>query len=85
MPCPKIYNKLDFANINIDIISGCAISRYTMERLNNLTMHDSCVNCPNYLKLCTENYATGKLNFAEQYTEFLLYANKHLPVTSRGI
>ena len=61
----KFYNKLDFANINNDIISGCAISQYTIQRF---TIHDSWVNYPNHLKLCKENHATGKLNFAEQNT-----------------
>ena len=50
-----------------------------------LTMYDSCVNYPIYIKIYKENYKTGKLNFTEQNTEFLLYANKHFSVTSRGI
>ena len=31
-------------------------------------MHNPCINYPNNFKLCRENHATGKLNFAEQKT-----------------
>ena len=51
----------------------------------DLTMYDSCVNYPNYLKLCRKNYVTEKLNFAKKNTEFVLYANKHFSVTSHVI
>ena len=40
--------------------------------IHDPTMHDACINYTNKLKLCRENYATGKLNFAEQKTELLL-------------
>ena len=35
VPCPKIHSELDFANLSSDIISSCAISRYTIQRFTN--------------------------------------------------
>ena len=32
--------------------------------IHDPTMHNSCINYPNKLKLYRENYGTGKLNFA---------------------
>ena len=32
-------------------------------RIHDPTMHDSCINNSNKLKLCRENYVTGKINF----------------------
>ena len=48
-------------------------------------MHNSCINYPNELKLCRENHATGKLNFAEQKTELLLHTDTHFSNASHVI
>ena len=37
--------------------------------IHDPTMQDSCINYSNMLKLCRENYATGKINFAAQSTK----------------
>ena len=96
-PCTNIYNELSlsclscliysvrFLNLNNVIVLGCFFFTIHNPTIYGLTMYDSCVNYPNYIKIYKENYKTGKLNFTEQNSEFLLYANKHFSVTSRGI
>ena len=37
--------------------------------IHDSTMYDSSINYLNKLKLCRENYATGKINLAQQKTE----------------
>ena len=48
---------------------GCAISRYTLQRLNIQIMHNSCINYSNIVTICTEN-GTFALHVTCSFPEF---------------
>ena len=52
--------------VNLDVF----FSLYKNPMIRGPAMHDSFINFLDKFQLCRENYATGKLHFAEQKTEF---------------